>query len=476
MIDSSKTSFSVLKEKYFSDIRFWIVFFFIIRLYGITDAPLESAHNWRQCFTNSIARSFLQIDSNIFYPHSNIYGNSSGIVGTEFPIFSYLIFIVSKIFGYAHWYGRLINLIISSIGIFYFYKTVSSFINQKLAFVSAIILLCSLWFIFSRKSMPDTFSVSLVLVAIYYGISYLKSSKAFYLVLYFLFMLLGILSKIPAIYFYPLFVIFLFSKEIELKPKIIFSISSFVIVTIVFMWYFKWVPYLESIEGNRLYFPRTLSEGVVEVKDNIGGLFEKFYFASLQSFVAFAFFIVGLYYVFKVQKSKILIPFISLNIVFIFFIIKTGVVFPTHSYYILPYTPIMALIAGYGLVQIKNIKWIWIVLAVIVVESILNQQNDFRIKEKELALLRLEAIADKVVSKNDLVAVSDGDNPQMLYFINRKGWRLDNEKLENASFIETLREKGCKYLFINKNRLNLNLTICKYEIAYKDDDFVVYKL
>jgi len=38
----------------FTDIRFWIFLFFLIRLVGITNAPLETGHNWRQSFTNMI--------------------------------------------------------------------------------------------------------------------------------------------------------------------------------------------------------------------------------------------------------------------------------------------------------------------------------------------------------------------------------------------------------------------------------------
>ncbi|MCX6235324.1 MAG: hypothetical protein NT175_11520 [Bacteroidetes bacterium] len=30
------------------DIRLWIILFFLLRLYGITNPPLESAHIWRQ--------------------------------------------------------------------------------------------------------------------------------------------------------------------------------------------------------------------------------------------------------------------------------------------------------------------------------------------------------------------------------------------------------------------------------------------
>ena len=68
--------------------------FFILRMYGITNAPLEVGHNWRQSLTNMIARNFIQIDNNILYPRIDVDGNKSGIMATEFPLFNYLIYLV----------------------------------------------------------------------------------------------------------------------------------------------------------------------------------------------------------------------------------------------------------------------------------------------------------------------------------------------------------------------------------------------
>src|SRR5688572_20790329 len=95
----------------FGDIRFWIVFFFILRLYGITFPPLEVGHNWRQTDGLMIARNFYEIDSNFFLPRVDLAGEKTGIVGSEFPVLNYLIYIAYNIFGYEHWYGRLIVLI-----------------------------------------------------------------------------------------------------------------------------------------------------------------------------------------------------------------------------------------------------------------------------------------------------------------------------------------------------------------------------
>ena len=140
-----------------SNIRFWIVLFFLIRLYGITQAPLEIGHNWRQSTVTMVARNFLEIDNNILYPRIDIAGNKTGITGMEFPIFNYLIYLCSEIFGYQHWYGRLINLICSSLGLWFFFGLVKRYFGDKTALFSTIILAVSIWFQFSRKIMPDTF-------------------------------------------------------------------------------------------------------------------------------------------------------------------------------------------------------------------------------------------------------------------------------------------------------------------------------
>jgi len=161
----------------FQDIRFWIGLFFLIRLIGITNPPLEEAHSWRQTTVTMVARNFLEIDNNIFYPRIDIAGDKTGITGMEFPILNYLIYLMAKIFGYQHWYGRLINLIVSSFGIWYFYKLIKKYFDKKAALYSGIILLSSLWFAYSRKIMPDTFSVSLILAGIYYGTNYLDSKQ-----------------------------------------------------------------------------------------------------------------------------------------------------------------------------------------------------------------------------------------------------------------------------------------------------------
>lgn len=104
-------------------------------------------------------------------------GDKTGITGTEFSVLNYLIYLLSLLFGFHDWFGRLINLIVSSIGIFYFYKLIKLKFDERLSFFSAYLLLISDWFIYSRKGMPDTFSTALVIMGLYYVFRYFENFK-----------------------------------------------------------------------------------------------------------------------------------------------------------------------------------------------------------------------------------------------------------------------------------------------------------
>jgi 4-amino-4-deoxy-L-arabinose transferase-like glycosyltransferase len=242
-------------KTYFTDIRFWLIFFFLIRLYGITNPPLDAAHNWRQTTVTMVARNYLEIDDRFLYPRIDVGGEKTRITGMEFPILNDLIFLISKIFGYQHWYGRIINLVISTIGVWYFFRIIKTYFSDNHAFCSSLLLLGSIWFAYSRKIMPDTFAVSLVFAGMYYGLLYLtKRHNLFYLVLYFIFTTLGILSKLPMGYLLMVFTLPILSNSISLKIKTIFISVNAISITIVGWYYFSWVPFLTNFYGLKHFF------------------------------------------------------------------------------------------------------------------------------------------------------------------------------------------------------------------------------
>ncbi|MDD4576650.1 MAG: glycosyltransferase family 39 protein [Bacteroidales bacterium] len=473
------TKIGILIKKYFPDIRFWIVFFFIIRLYGIWFPPIDAAHSWRQVTGNMVARNFLETDANIFYPRVDMAGEKTGITGTEFPVLNYLIFLMAKIFGWQEWYGRLIVLLFSSLGVSFFYRIIKLKFPEKTALYASLILLASNWFIYSRKIMPDTFSVSLVMIGLWYALRYFEKQNAKHLIFSSLLILLGVLSKIPAILILcPLLLIF-WSKSYKIESKIWFSMMMLPVMGIVFWWYYLWVPHLVETYGYWHYYMGTSwRQGFAELQEYLPEVLNKFYFDALK-FSGFTAFLAGfILLVFKPkQPNKKLLFHLLLwsSVLFFVFMLKSGRNFAVHSYYIVPFVPIMALIAGYAISQIKYKNLAILAISIIALEGVANQQHDFRMPKEKQHMLEYSEVLDLVSQKSDLILVNGGANPTDLYFTHRNGWSMENAEIKNTETRDSLYSLGCRWVLINKHYENYP-TFALETMVFSNSDFEVIHL
>lgn len=454
------------------DIRWWIVLFFIIRLFNIWLPPIEISHNWRQVTGNMIARNFYEIDASIIYPRLDNGGQLSGITGTEFPLISYIHYLLSCIFGYAHWYGRLINLVVSSIGVYYHYLLVALILPKQTAKNAAIILLASSWFMFSRKAMPDTFSTSLVLIGLYYAFQYVTHQHILSLLLAAILLTLGLLSKIPAGYLLPVLLPVLLSGTNNFKPKLILSLTLLPGLVYVGYWYFYWVPWLTHHFGFEHYFMGSpLSVGIQEIRMHLPEVAQKFY-ADAFFYIGFVTCVAGcILAIYKKEKwfYQVILP---ASFLFVLYIAKSGYRFYHHSYYIVTFVPVMCLLAAYAIQFIKQPKLRVMLIGAIMLENIANQQHDFMFKQSEAYKLSLEKLADETCNSTDLIAINGGQNPQELYFTHRKGWTLKEDQL-TAESIDSIAQLGCKVLFINLHHSHVRFN---YPVVKTTDDYLIYAL
>lgn len=448
---------------------------FLIRLVGITNPPLEKSHNWRQASGLMIARNFLQVDNSILYPRKDDHKGLIGIVGIEFPLHNYLHFVTSKLLGYKHWYGRLINLIISSIGIWYFYLLIKTLFNERLAYFSTLLLLVSIWFSFSRKMMPDTFSISLVFIGLFYGIKYLSQFKNIQLSLFFVFASLGVLAKVPASIYLAVLVVPFFKTPVFTLPKLKLAIASLLLIALVYWWYFVWYLHLSRTFGIWHNAGTPLLDGLKALIYHYPESLEKFYFSAFQGFVLFCFCVVGLIWAIYNKERKLLLISGLVFVPFVLFSIKTGNIFYHHNYYSIPIAPIMAVFASYFLIQVKSKKWLTGLLLIGCVESLANQFHDFRIPKDEKYKLSLESIMDKTVPKNAWIAINHRDeNHQIMYFANRKGWLIYNDELADLAAINRIHRWGGEYLVIDKHE-PINEAF-SFPVVFENENFKVMRL
>lgn len=449
-----------------------VIGFFLLRLFGITNAPLETWHSWRQTLTNSMARNMVEGHFSLLYPMVDTGGERTGIIGSEFPFFQALIAGVSSVFGYDHWYGRLINLVISSLAIIAFFRLCKRWWNERTAWYASIVFLTSLWLAFSRKTMPDTFSVALVILGIYQFQHYINQRKALRLFSGFLLITLGGLCKIPAVFLFTLLIPLWMHRQVLFVTKLRITIAVTAASLIIGWWYFLWVPHLIETYHYVLFFPKGITEGLKEIAPLWGDFGAQVYFGALRSYVALLPLLLGIIWLFYRNNRITAVGIFVVSLVFFVFAIKTGTVFPTHNYYVLPFVPVMAVLAGIGL-QLIDKRIAFGLLILIAAEGIGNQIADFRIKEEVRYKLTLEQQVNQLVPKGEKIIIHSGPNPEWMYWYHRKGWSLEPEDISNPEGMRSVRRFGGRYIVIDKRVWQVELP---YQKIGETTDLAVWKI
>jgi hypothetical protein len=440
------------------------------RLFSIMQPPLEAAHNWRQTTVCMVARNFLEVDANIFFPRVDMAGDLSGITGMEFPLLNYLIYLVSLVFGYDHWYGRLINLIVTTGGLWCFYDYLRKTFDQKTAFNTGMVLLFSLFYYYSRKIMPDTFSLALIMMGMWCWQTLVSGKNRWAFLFGFLLILAGILSKLPA----ALALAFLWPTFLtsNIRQKISIALGLALASIIAGWWYFIWVPHLETTFGyDHFFMGQTMSWTFQFLIDHGAETLHMFYQKAL-GYIGFIAFFIGLYFLARKNWNMRLIALTSFTMM-ILLMLKGGDKFTDHEYYIMPFIPFMSFSAGVAINRSKG--WILvIILLAIGIEGVTRKWEDQFIKNGR-EIEHIESAISIIVNPDDLIVVNSNEYPTPLYFAQRRGWLASNDQLQKPKFVEQLREKGCSYALVLKKRFGTEVNL-PYERSLETDLFILYKL
>jgi uncharacterized membrane protein YqjE len=457
-----------------SDLRFWILLFFLFCLPGITFEPIDD-HAWRQCLTTTVTKNLIEIDPNPLYPRIDIAGNRSGIIAGEAPLYNYPSVLLSKLFGYQSWYGKLTGLIAFCFGLWFFSRIVQRLSGERTAFYSTIFLAFSIGYAYARKTMPDTFSVSLVLAGVHVAWSYLEQPKNSRLFLAFLLVAIGLLSKMPAFCVLTILSVPLLDPQYPLQRKITLCAALFFSGLLMLGWYFAWVPYLLKTYDYQLYWPVPLKEGLETFHRLHQEAWDKLEVKALGTRYHYILSVMGLGMLFLHKSYKTLGIFALWGAIFLVFAWKTGHVFPTHDYYVLPFAPVLAWAAGYGLAQLEIPALLRVFILVLLCKLSINRQDgvDRQVREKNAYLLRLPAIMDAHTPKNEKIIVNSGQlNPVQMYFAGRKGWAEKMENISKPDWMADWKRIGVAYILLDKH---LEFNPLPYETVYEDGDFVLYK-
>jgi 4-amino-4-deoxy-L-arabinose transferase-like glycosyltransferase len=425
--------------------------FFLVHLIGIWNPPIEAAHSWRQATGLMVARNYFEGNTSFWYPMVNETSGGTGIIGMEFPLMYYIQGKLGVLFGFHAGIGRLLNVLISTLGLAYFFALVRRFASEKTAFYATLLLMVSCFFMYSRKVMPDTEALAVYLIGIYYFFEALRFGRWKDVLLSFMMLSLGLLLKISVL---PLlaFVVFAYVKTSNEPKKPGVFLIPFLSLIPACIWYFIWNPYLAQHFGSWYNLGGGLMDGGRAFLESPFLLLQQLVFHPFVSYLAFGLCLYGVIRLAKHGVSwawKISLPLFL--VLFSGYALKSGVIFLTHEYYILPAVPLLAILGGYALSSLG--KYAWVLMLCISMEAIGNQLYDFRVNKSETYKLGLGPIADRYIPTDALVAINGNSNPQELYLLGRKGWNLSDETLRQKAMVNELTGKGCSYLVINKRTL-----------------------
>ncbi len=447
---------------------------FIIRLPSITHPPLETTHAWRQAFTNMVTRNLLEVDLDLLRPRSSITGRDPGVISSEFPAYNLLIAGMHVAFGADHWYGRAINLVITTISVWCFFLLVRRYFGDKAALGAAIALVVSSYFLYGRKVMPDAFSVGIVLIGSYLFDRGLRRGSLINLLIAGLLAALGGLCKIPVMVLLATWPLIVWSQR-GARPLVIAfaALAALIAVAPVAWWYFIWQPALLAQYGNALYHPVGVVEGLGQLWEYRWDTLERFAFSAMLGYIPFVIALAAFVVCKGEVRRQLLWIVVSTGPPFLYFMARTGSVFSLHGYYVLPFVPVLALCVGVALSRLRD-RRLWVgAMLLLTVEGLGLRWSDMHPENKREYLLHAEELADRHAPPGEAIATTGGRDPMTMYFLHRHGWSLSNEELLSPPVIDSLGGMGLKVIFVDRQQLAEGLDL---PILHADEHWVVYRV
>jgi len=314
------------------------------RFIGVTQ-PFVDGWSWRQADVAMIADNFYRGGFDILHPQINWSADTTGVVGTEFPLLPLLAALLYKVFGVHDWIGRAIPIAFFTVSIYYFFLLIERLSNSRIG------LLASVFYAFtplsirvSRSFLPDGVSIALAVIGLYYFLRWADSNRSTELALSGVLVSAGILVKAPyALVLAPIAYI-AFKRfgvaTVKSKPLLLFAI---VVLLPSFLWYLHAlnIPTAQLVFGRsgRGHFFGEQGIGFAGKKD-LARIFQRMYWPYFTPVVLLPALARALLFWRSSRYSLALYAWLGAMVIFLGLIAGPGSA--THDWYQLPLIPITA--------------------------------------------------------------------------------------------------------------------------------------
>jgi len=310
-----------------------------------------SIHQWRQADCLSITQNYYKENLAFHQPKIHHMSDETGLrgVASEFPILYYLVGNIWKITGQKEWIFRLINVVISFLGLFYLFKLFYALFTRLFPalFLSFLLFTSPIYIYYTNNFLADATALNIVFIGWYWFYKFYNSHTNKHLFLVIVFFLLAGLIKISSLF--SLFALagiagfelfgFIKFKEVRLFKPIHFLYFLIPLLCIA-SWYIYAIQYSES-NGNSYVFLK----GILPIWELSGQRITETFsqFISVQApriFNSGIHITTGILFIANVWNMKRINSFvISLNILLFlgvsFFFLLFYQVFDIHDYYLI---------------------------------------------------------------------------------------------------------------------------------------------
>lgn len=342
----------------------WIILNFILHVFFM-DRPPNSVHTWRQSHTLAVARNFYEEDMNIFKPRVDNRKLTNGVTGMQFPSMEYVFALAYHITGERFWVARFLTwcmFIAGALGLFAWIKAWLN--NENIAYYSTVIFMfIPELFYHCINPLPDILALSASIWALYFYVKFQQNKTWQNILFCTFFATLSGLTKIQylAIGFFMITIFFMRIRSYSWLDLLKLSIFGIITVSVSILWY-RYAIHLIRSSGLSDFGLETRPAKEWKV---IQEILEQNIISDLPElllgFTSFILFVYGLFHIRTVIRQKLyFIPMLVWSIALILYHAIELSQMKYHQYYMMPYLPVLALIAGYGMQKITQSSKKWL--------------------------------------------------------------------------------------------------------------------
>lgn len=412
---------------------------FTARLYNVNEPPTDY-HCWRQTQTLMIAKSFHERDMNPLEPR--VYWRnttsepmeSEGIVGgTELQVTPWLTACIYKVFGTAYWVDRVVPIIFSLLGLYFFFLLLERFSGLVGATAGTMLLsLSPMYLYFGRVHMPESFALALSFMTFYWFDEWLRLNRTRSYVLAILCCTLTLLGK-PTMAFIALPLFFLVLLRHNWRFVLEWRYYAFGLVVLTVTATFTWYSFntLTAASGLVFYVSGLLDRAVLATS----AFYEKMQDSIMNRAVGWPLLLLALPALLLPANRRGFFPHVWIIAVLAYFALAAGGNM-TNDYYQIVLAPPVAMLAGLGIQRWLSRGYLPIAAAALVIAacgySVVLAQPMYNDPVGKNYYEAGTWIRDHTEPSAKLLSASP--NPATLYFSERTGWTCWMEEKGSIPF------------------------------------------